>query len=185
MNKGSFEALLQVLQALQQLKLPHMVVGSFSCNAYAMPRATKDADIVVQLTSADLDSILELLGDEFHLDRQLSFETLTNSTRNVLTYRPSKFDIELFRFNEKDAHHRARFARRLARKIPGLNIETNIPTPEDVIIQKLRWQRDKDISDARNVLQSQLAKLDWKYLKRWTDEHKTSDLLEKLKNEAM
>ena len=103
----------------------------------------------------------------------------------MLTFRPSKFDIELFRLNEDDPHHRQRFARKVTRIIPVVDIETSIPTAEDVIIQKLRWQRDKDISDARNVLQSQFAKLDWKYIKRWTDEHGTSDLLEQLKNEAV
>ena len=100
---------------------------------------SSDADIVVQLTNADLDRILELLGDDFYLDRQLSFETLTNSKRNVLTFRPSKFDIELFRLNEDDPHHRERFARKVTRTIPVVGVETSIPTAEDVIIQKLRW----------------------------------------------
>ena len=50
MSNASFEALVDVLRALQNLEIPHMAVGSFSFNAYAMPRSTKDADIAVQLT---------------------------------------------------------------------------------------------------------------------------------------
>ncbi len=58
-----------------------------------------------------------------------------------------------------------------------------IPT-EDVIIQKLRWHREKDIDDARKVLQVQLAKLDWEYMTLWTIKHGTFDLLQQLRSEA-
>ena len=56
MSNASFEALVDVLRALQNLEIPHMAVGSFSFNAYAMPRSTKDADIAVQLTGQRLRS---------------------------------------------------------------------------------------------------------------------------------
>jgi len=35
MTKNSFEALASVLQALQTLKIPYMLVGSFSSNYYS------------------------------------------------------------------------------------------------------------------------------------------------------
>lgn len=38
-----------VLDAIEQLGLPYMIVGSLSANAYGVPRATQDADIVVAL----------------------------------------------------------------------------------------------------------------------------------------
>ena len=59
MDRSSFEALAEVLRILRRLEIPHMVVGSFSCNAYTMPRATKDADIVVELGSEDLNRITD------------------------------------------------------------------------------------------------------------------------------
>jgi predicted transcriptional regulator len=124
------------------------------------------------------------LSSDFYMDRQLSFETITNSVRNVLTYRPTGFDIELFRLSD-DPHRQARFERRKTETIPGADLVADIPTAEDVIIQKLRWQRDKDISDARNVIHAQLDNLDWDYLHRWTDEHGTTELLEQLRNEAI
>lgn len=183
MTRSSFDGLVELLQALQRLEIPYMVVGSFSCNAYAMPRSTKDADIVVQMETGDLDRISDELSDDFAIDRQMSFETITNSVRNVLTFRPTGFDIELFRLSNDD-HHQERFARRQTRPLPSVEVNATIPTAEDVIIQKLRWQREKDISDARNVLQTQFQKLDWEYLRRWTDEHQTTELLEQLRAEA-
>ncbi len=183
MTKSSFDALVEVLGVLKNLKIPYMLVGSFSSNAYSYPRATKDADIVLHYKDGDLGRIRAELDDNYSIDMQMSFETVTGSVRNVVTYKPTKFDIELFRLGT-DAHHQERFVRRRTSVIPSLGIEAIIPSPEDVIIQKLRWQREKDIMDARTVLQVQYERLDWQYLRRWTDTHETTKLLDQLIAEA-
>jgi len=43
------EATLKVIEVLDRLGVPYMLVGSFSSNAYGVVRATKDADIVVAI----------------------------------------------------------------------------------------------------------------------------------------
>ena len=79
--------------------------------------------------------------------------------------------------------HQARFSRRCRLRLPDLQIEAVIPTAEDVVIQKLRWQRDKDIADVRIVIAVQAARLDWSYIHYWTDQHGTTDLLRRLRIE--
>ena len=159
-----------------------MLVGAFSSNAYGYPRATKDADIVIEYQEGVLAKICSSLGDDFKLDPQTGFELITGSIRNILTYSPTKFEIELFRLGN-DPHHQERFARRRRLLLPDLQIEAVIPTAEDVVVQKLRWQRDKDIADVRVVIAIQAPRLDWTYIKYWTDQHGTSDLLSRLKVE--
>lgn len=47
-----------------------------------------------------------------------------------------------------------------------------VPTAEDVIVQKLRWARDKDLMDATDVLVVQDPEnLDVEYIRRWCREH--------------
>ena len=46
---NSDEATAAVIDALDALQIPYMMVGSFSTNFYGIVRATHDADIVVQL----------------------------------------------------------------------------------------------------------------------------------------
>jgi hypothetical protein len=100
----------------------------------------------------------------------------------VRRYTPTKFEIELFRLG-KDPHHQERFARRRRLPLPDLQIEAVIPTAEDVVIQKLRWQRDKDLADVRIVMAVQAARLDWSYVQQWTDQHGTTELLNRLKSQ--
>ena len=40
------DALVTVLQALEETETPHMVVGSFSTNFYGHRRSTEDADLL-------------------------------------------------------------------------------------------------------------------------------------------
>jgi hypothetical protein len=181
-ERSSFDALVQVVRALQTCQVPYMLVGAFSSNAYGYPRATKDADIVIQYREGLLAKVCKLLGEDFWLDPQSGFELKTGSIRNIVTYIPTKFEIEFFRLGP-DAHDQERFARRRKLELLELQIEAVIPTAEDVVIQKLRWQRDKDIADVRTVISIQSERLDWAYIQQWTEKHGTIELLNRLRSE--
>lgn len=74
-----------------------------------------------------------------------------------------------------------RFSRRRAGWSSQIGRHVHLPTAEDVIIQKLRWARPKDIEDARDVLAVQTpARLDMDYIARWCDVHQTSRRLEEI-----
>jgi hypothetical protein len=177
------QATAHVLSKLAEFGIDHMLVGAFSSNAYGVARATKDADIVVEFKTIKIVEFCNNLGDGFVLDRQMMLEGFTGSSRNVIEHSESGFDIELFRLND-DEHQQERFARKKRHLIGELNIETWIPTAEDVVVQKLRWARRKDLDDVVNVLNVSGESLDWQYLKRWTDEHGTSELLKQMRREC-
>lgn len=179
----SAEALtLAVAAALEKLAIPYMVVGSFSSNVYGIPRSTKDADFVVQLEGNGIAAVMGVLGSDFELDPQMSFETITATTRYRMHHRASAFLVELFLLSEDD-HDRERFARR--RRISmAVGREAFVPTAEDVVVTKLRWSRQgsraKDVDDVTSVLAVQRDALDWDYVHRWCDVHGTRPLLDKI-----
>ncbi|MGB8854172.1 MAG: hypothetical protein WCC69_11470 [Pirellulales bacterium] len=177
------QAVARLIEALEREGVPYMVVGAFSSNLYGVPRATNDADIVVQFDSFNLLKFCHELGTEFVLDRRMMIEGFTGSVRNVVTFRPTGFQIELFRLGE-DPHHRERFQRRRRQHMPECSREAWVAAAEDVVIQKLRWARRKDLDDVVNLLAVSGGMLDWDYLRRWTDSHGTGDLLEQLRREA-
>jgi hypothetical protein len=84
LDKSSFEALIEVIRVLQTHEIPYMLVGAFSSNAYGYPRATKDADIVIEYEEGVLRKICESLGNDFKLDPQTGFEIMTGSIRNII-----------------------------------------------------------------------------------------------------
>ena len=77
----------------------------------AGPRSTRDADFVVQLGDTPIQEIVDQLGPEFKLDPQLSFETVTCTSRYIVNTKKGLFKIELFLLSD-DPHDRERFSRR-------------------------------------------------------------------------
>jgi hypothetical protein len=60
--------------------------------------------------------------------------------------------------------------------------EVCFPTREDVVVQKLRWARPKDLEDAHDVIAVQGdGAFDWDYIHRWTETHGTRALLDEIR----
>jgi hypothetical protein len=177
---------LRVIEALETLHIPYMLVGSYSSNAFGIARSTQDADFVIELGDRSATPLFQVLAPEIQFDPQLRMETVTMTSRWVGTHAATGFKIELFLVSD-DAHDRERFGRRQSQ--PFLSASAFLPTAEDVLIQKLRWfargRRAKDLDDCRAVLAVQTpAKLDLAYIRRWCDLHETRELFEKLVTEV-
>lgn len=175
----------EVAGALESLGIPYMLAGSYSSNFYGLARATRDADFVIQLGTRSIGELVALLGRDYVIDPQMSFETVTATSRFVMKHRQSKFKVELFLLSD-DLHDCERFARRKPVTMAGRQIQ--LPTPEDIVIMKLRWSRGggrvKDAEDVEHVLELQRDSLDLDYIRQWTDRHGTRDLFETLWSKA-
>ena len=169
----------RVIAALNTAGIPHVLVGAFARNYYAEPRSTKDADVVLAVTTAGLRPFLAALGPNFRLDEQLAFETNTGTLKNVLIHAESGFTVELF-YLSNEAHDQERFKRRRATSYEGQ--PTFVLTAEDYIVTKLRWPRSKDFDDVRDVVALQDEALDWNYIHHWADLHGTRVKLDRVRS---
>jgi hypothetical protein len=170
--------MVRAADALAGCGIAYLLAGSFSTNYYGIPRSTKDADFVVQLRSAVPGEFLGRLGSDFSADPQLSFETNTGTYRQEIRHARSPFKLELFLLSS-DAHDQACFQRRVG--VALFERRLWLPTPEDVIVWKLRWPRSKDRDDVRGVIGVQGDRLDWPYIEGWCERHGTRALLEEIR----
>ena len=178
------EAAARVVDAFDQLGIRYLLAGSYSSNFYGIPRTTRDADFVA-VFSERIERVSEVLGEEFVLDPQTSFESVTGTFRDIFQVPSIAFKIELFHLSE-DSHDQSRFERRVKVFDELIQREIFIPTPEDVIIMKIRWaqgaKRGKDADDVRDVIAVQGDEvLDWDYIHHWTAIHGTRDLLDEIR----
>lgn len=182
--KSGNEATKMVVDAFEALGMDYFLAGSYSSNYYGIPRATKDADFVA-VFSDSVENLARELGSEFELDPQSSFEGITGTLRDIFEVPSLAFKIEIFHLSD-DPHDQSRFERRKLVSDEMVGREVWIPTPEDVIIMKLRWEklgkRGKDASDIRDVIAVQGDEvLDWEYIHKWTAEHGTRELLDEIR----
>jgi hypothetical protein len=105
------EAVVAVIDALDHAAIPFMIVGSLASNFHGIPRATRDADFLIQLGSVSIADFAATLPDDLRLEPQSAFEAVTGTTRFLVTLQQSPFVCELFLCGD-DPHDTARFERR-------------------------------------------------------------------------
>ncbi len=175
------QAAARLVEAFEDANIPYMIVGALSSSFYGIARSTYDADIVVAAPIPDVQRVVTSLGDDFRIEAQLSFESLTGTTRRLIRIRETSFVIELFQLSQ-DRFDLQRFKRRTQILLPALGRPVFVPTAEDVIIMKLQWGRSKDIEDVRGVIAVQSDSLDWDYIHEWVTQHGTLTLMNEVRH---
>lgn len=175
------EAVLYLINALETMRAEYAISGSFASNFWGEPRSTRDIDIIFRPETLDVSELGQKVSSAFELDTQMRFEGITGTSRYVLVDRRTGFQAELFLLTD-DPFDQSRFARRTQAELSG--VRAIFLTAEDVIVQKLLWlQRSGDQKhneDVRKTMAVQYAGLDWDYIRRWTEEHGTGGLLDKI-----
>jgi hypothetical protein len=178
---SSTDLVLRVIDEFARLGISYMLVGSYSSNYWGRPRSTHDADFVVEISDEQISRLRAGLSPELQMDTQMSFETVTMHMRYVIVHPRSAFKIELFLLAD-DSYHQERFRRR--RQVQFEGRWASLPTPEDVVVQKVYWgqkaRRAKDIEDVQQVLSVQGGKLDLTYIRHWCAMQGTRVFFEKL-----
>ena len=171
------DAALRVADALNAAGILLMLVGGFSSNDCRFPLSTKDADFVIQLNAPLNERIARTRGREFEAEPQMAFATNTGTLRQEFRVKGTMFKVEIFRLSN-DTEDQERFRRRQRAELEGRQIF--FPTPEGVIIGKLRWARAKDREDVRAVIGVEQARFDWPCIENWCERHGTRALLEQI-----
>ncbi len=170
-----------VIDSCEQNDAEYMLTGSFAYGVYAIPRSTKDVDVVISLSKpkiiADVISYLETKGVEFIA--QVQFDTLTWGQRHIgkLIDNP-QLQVELFELFD-DEFVTAQFERKVKLSAQILGRDLWVPQAEDIVIQKIRWGREKDLGDVIDILAVQEPEnLDMEYIRQWAEIHGSISRLE-------
>lgn len=165
------EFLGRLIRLLNEAGIPYMVAGSMSSSVHGRPRATQDADVVIDPTADQLESFLALLGQGYYVSRDGALDALRHRTMfNVVDLEGGgKADLII----RKDRpYSRREFERRL--QIDAMGLRLWVVAPEDIILSKLEWmkgrQPDVQYSDALGVAVTQWGSLDLEYLRKWAGE---------------
>jgi len=161
------DVLKTVARRLDGLGIPYMVTGSMAVNYYAVPRMTRDIDIVVELAGEDAERLSEAFEGDFYVDREAVRRAIERRGLFNLIHGASVVKVD-FVVRKESEYRREEFARR--RRIRVEDEELCLVTPEDLIISKLDWARQSrsevQFSDVRNLLAS-VPSLDHAYVERW------------------
>jgi len=179
--------LLRVLRALDDLGIEYMVIGSFASNYWGRPRATHDADLLVEIASRDAERLAGALEGEFYVSEEALREAAERRGQANVIHLEEGFKVDLW-VRQEEPYDRERFRRRRRGTLFGY--PAWITSSEDLILAKLRWYRaapglERQYQDALEVYEIQAPTLDQAYLDVWSVRLGVHDLLLRLREEAV
>lgn len=179
------EVLDRVLENLERHGIAFMVTGSLAGNLHGLPRATQDADVVVEGGRLQIERFVVELGDAFYANREAARDAFDHEGMFNVIHLETGFKIDLI-VRKSRPFSRAEFARRRTAEVAGR--PRWFASPEDVILSKLEWSKmgssERQFLDALNVARVQGGALDRVYLERWAAELGVGGLLQRLLSEV-
>ncbi|MFS8084717.1 MAG: hypothetical protein ACMG6H_03740 [Acidobacteriota bacterium] len=184
------EVVIQVARVLEDLQIPYVVVGSFASSARGVPRATIDADLVAQVTPDHVGEIVSrLLSRDFYVDDLAVRRAIASGRAFNAIHRESMFKVDVYA--AQDDFSKKEMERKLPERVlPDSDSIVYIATSEDTVVAKLAWFRkgdevsDRQWSDVLGVLKVQQTRLDYEYMREWSERLGVRDLLDKAIGEA-
>lgn len=166
-----------------KLGVPWAVGGSLASSIYGEPRSTNDLDIVAALTIRNIPDFVAGLGADTYVDAMAIRDAIErNSSFNVIDER---FFIKVDVFVPPEGPLGTGQLERRRRVEVGAGVHAWVLSPEDTVLQKLRWYRlggeqsDRQWRDICSVIRLARAELDWEYLRRVAGDAGLGDLLDR------
>ena len=180
----------QVARALESVGIDYLIGGSMASSLVGEPRSTLDVDFVVRMSEQQIEPFVDALGDDFFVDPQsLSRAARERSSANLI-HAHSAMKADLFVIGSLP-HEQVQMDRR--RRVQISDDPTDVlyvRSPEDTIVQKLRWYRlggeisDRQWRDVLAVLRLNRTSLDRGYLESSAKAFGVHDLLSRADSEA-
>jgi hypothetical protein len=153
---------------LEKAEIAYMLTGSMAMNYYAQPRMTRDIDLVVALTSADIDRVVALFHPDYYISRDAVSQSIAQESIFNLIHNESVIKVDCI-IRKNTAYRQAEFDRRSRIGIQDFSV--CITSKEDLIISKLAWTKESpseiQLADVRNLA---LTGCDTAYIERLTQE---------------
>lgn len=168
----------EVATRLEKAGIAYMVTGSTAMNYYAVPRMTRDIDLVVELESDEVDRFVALFAEDFYCEPSTVRDAVRWRGMFNLIHIETVIKVDII--VRKDApYRREEFARRRSAELEDATIQ--IVAPEDLLLSKLEWAKETgsavQLEDARNLV-AWVRDLDREYLEQWARVLEVGELLQ-------
>jgi hypothetical protein len=173
------DLLREIIQALERLDIPYMVVGSLASTFYGEPRMTQDIDVVVDLKEQKVRPLCSAFSsDDYYVSEQAAVGAVRARGQFNIIHSTSgnKVDLLIMPANAWGESEMSRRQRTLI--LPDL--EGYCARPEDVILGKMQYFQEggseKHLRDIIGILKVSGDAVDREYVARWAQKMGLSDV---------
>ena len=171
----------QIAKQLDAAGIRYMLTGSMAMAIYAVPRMTRDIDLVIECCLEDSPKITQL----FKADCYVNEDSIRNAVirRSMFNIIHNEWMVKAdFIVRGDEEYRKLEFERRRRFDIEGTPIW--VVAPEDLILSKLKWSKESDSALQQRdvqVLVEEITDLDWSYMESWAERLGMKVLLDRVK----
>lgn len=177
--------LIETAKILERQRLKYFITGGIAVSVWGKPRFTADIDIVVAIPSKNdtrkLVEELKKIDNSIYAEVKMAEEAVSRGGEFNIIHPNTGIKVDFWILG-KSIFDKNRLRRAKRKKIKGQTIFFS--SPEDLVLSKLFWYKEsgssRHLEDAQSVLK--FSKVNWHYLKRWTNIQGTIEFLDKIKN---
>lgn len=171
------QVLADVVGRLERLGIAYMLSGSLAMSWYAIPRMTRDIDLVVALAERELESLRAAFEPDYYVPDALADALAAPGMFNLVHLQSvTKIDVIV---RKNTPYRRHEFERRVHVDLGGFRAW--LVSREDLILSKLLWSRDTGSEQQRRDIANLLGgDVDRDYLEHWSTELGVADRLKEL-----
>jgi hypothetical protein len=176
---------LLVIEAFEELNIPYMIGGSLASALHGTARSTLDTDLVADLRSEQVNSLVDMLQQDFYIDEGMLIDAIQHQSTFNIVHLKTAFKVDVFIAKKRSFDLEQFRRRRLEIIVNEPERKAFVTTAEDIILAKLEWYRlgggvsDRQWRDILGVLKVQAGRLDLDYLQKWAVELGVADLLQR------
>lgn len=184
-------ALMPVVEAFTELGVRYYVGGSVASSAYGIARASLDVDLIADLRVEHVQPLVSRLASAYYVDEHRARDAVLMRRTFNMIHLATMLKVDVFVSKGRDFDEEA-----LRRACPQA-LEDALDAPhvlmasaEDTALAKLEWFRaggersDRQWSDIVGVLKTSAPNVSHEYLRRWAEELRVLDLLDRALAEA-
>ena len=180
MNEES-TVLKEVCRRLEIAAIPYMITGSIAANFYAVPRMTRDIDIVIEIRKENVDQITNLFKSDFYIERESISEAIEKQGMFNILHNEYVIKVD-FIVRKESFYRKLEFQRKRSAEFEKQKIW--IVSPEDLILSKLFWAKESlsemQLGDVKNLLRM-VKDLDVSYIEKWVESLNLREIYQKVK----
>ncbi len=164
--------------------IEYMMTGSMAMAVYSIPRMTRDIDIVIHVSPADVGMLVDLFCEDCYVDEDSVRQAVEQKGMFNIIHNESIIKVD-FIVRKDGEYRKLELSRRQQIEIDGVQVA--IVAPEDLILSKLVWAKESgseiQLRDVRQLLVGAQG-LDVAYLDRWAGELGVEGLLKEAQENA-
>jgi hypothetical protein len=162
-----------IVDRLDELQIPYMLVGSVAALVHGRSRTTQDFDVVIDVDAARLRSLIAALSpDRFYVSEEAAIDALRNRSMFNIVDLESGWKVDII-VRKRRPFSMAEFERRTKLELSGMPVF--VATIEDTIIAKLEWSKlaggsARQLEDVRELVALASTRLDAAYIEQWVND---------------